>query len=158
MRSIGAPIGAPAHPSMRVRRPRFWRPLRLLRADPLHRTGWRFVNEQAVNQLSRLLGNNQQPTIAGGDKPLVDLMVEHLPQRIEKAVYVEQTHRLGVDAQLDPGDRLEQFFQRAETAGQGDEGVGQLGHARLALVHRLNDFDAANRLPGDLFGRKRARG
>ena len=38
-------------------------------------------------------------------------------------------------AELRPGQLLDQFFQRADAAGQRDEGVGALEHDALALVH-----------------------
>ena len=43
--------------------------------------------------------------------------------------------------QLAPGQNFAEFLEGAEAAGQGDETVGQLGHARLAGVHRIDDFD-----------------
>ncbi|MNV77301.1 hypothetical protein D3C71_1707130 [compost metagenome] len=43
-------------------------------------------------------------------------------------------------AELSPGPRLEQLFQGAEPAGQGDEGVAELGHAGLARMHAVDHF------------------
>ena len=54
------------------------------------------------------------------------------------AVHVEQRTGLAVPAELGPGPHLEQLVQRAEAAGQRDEGVGELGHEGLALVHRVH--------------------
>ena len=39
-----------------------------------------------------------------------------------------------------PGPGLEQLLERARGAGQRDEGVGEVGHHGLALVHRLHDL------------------
>src|SRR5919206_2923312 len=56
-------------------------------------------------------------------------------QRLPEPVDVHQDGRLGVQAEHAPGPGLEQLLQRAGRAGQRDEGVGELGHAGLALVH-----------------------
>ena len=58
-------------------------------------------------------------------------------QRVVVAVDVEQADRLVVVAELAPGPDLEQFLERADAAGQGDEGVAAFGHHLLALVHGL---------------------
>ncbi len=44
-----------------------------------------------------------------------------------------------LDLELVPGQHLKKLVGRAEAAGQGDEGVGQLGHQSLALVHVGDD-------------------
>jgi len=38
-----------------------------------------------------------------------------------------------------PGDLLDQFLERADTARKGDETVGMLEHRALALMHILRD-------------------
>lgn len=86
----------------------------------------------------------------GADEAFVDQVVEEGQQRIVETVHFEQAQRLGVVAQLAPGPDLEQLFQGAEPAGQGDEGVGQLGHARLARVHAVYHFQAGQALVADL--------
>ena len=53
-------------------------------------------------------------------------------------------------AEDQPGPRLEQLLDRAETAGQGHEAVGQPGHLVLALVHRADDFELGQRQVGDV--------
>ena len=45
---------------------------------------------------------------------------------------------LACNPELRPGEDLEQLVGRPEAAGQGDEGVGAVGHDGLALVHRLD--------------------
>src|SRR5207249_7025371 len=50
----------------------------------------------------------------------------------------EHTDGLRVDPALRPGQDFEGPLEGAETAGQRDEPVGQLGHRRLALVHRAD--------------------
>ena len=62
-------------------------------------------------------------------------MREQRDQRFPEAVDVGEQHRLGVPAELLPGHLLDQFLQRADAAGQGDERVGAFEHQPLALVH-----------------------
>ena len=53
----------------------------------------------------------------------------------QKPVDVGEQDRFGVAAELLPGQLLDQFFQRADAAGQGHERIGALEHQPLALVH-----------------------
>ena len=66
-------------------------------------------------------------------------VVEHLDQRIEVARDVEHAARPRVDPELGPGDDFEQFLEGAEPARERHECIGELGHQRLALVHRVHD-------------------
>ena len=77
-------------------------------------------------------------------------MVEEGDHPVPEAVDVEQGERLGVIAERVPAPRLEQFVERADAAGNGDEGVGQLGHHRLALVHVGDDVELGEAGMGDL--------
>ena len=113
--------------------------------------------EQAIDERGRLIFNDEQPAVPVCDKPLLDLVGKHLAQRIEEAVYIEQAHRLVVDAQLDPGDRLEQLFQCTNAPRQGDKCVCKLCHAGFALVHGLDDLKMTDRFAGYLLGSKRTR-
>ncbi|MNM90397.1 hypothetical protein D3C81_1026570 [compost metagenome] len=77
-------------------------------------------------------------------------MVEEGQQRVVEAVYLQQAERLAVVAELAPGPYLEQFLQGSQAAGQGDEGVAQLGHARLARVHAIHYFQTGQTVVADL--------
>ena len=57
----------------------------------------------------------------------------------QKPLDVGEQDRLLVAAELRPGHLLDQLFQRADAAGQRDEGVGALEHDALALVHVARD-------------------
>ena len=73
------------------------------------------------------------------------------------ALHVQQRARLSVQAELGPGVDLEQLLERAEPAGKSDEGVRQLRHQRLALVHRAHDAHVRDLRVGDLPVHERAR-
>ncbi len=61
--------------------------------------------------------------------------LEQSEQRVPIAVDIHEHDRLGVLAELRPGELLDELFQRAETAGQRHEGVGLDEHQMLALMH-----------------------
>ena len=53
-------------------------------------------------------------------------------------------------AKLRPRHRLEELLERADAARHGDERVGQVGHHRLARVHRVDDAQVGDAGVGDL--------
>src|SRR5690606_25117535 len=71
------------------------------------------------------------------------------PQPAVEAIHLQQAQWLGMVAKLAPGPDLEQLFQGAEPAGQGDEGVGQFGHACLARVHTVHHFQVGQATVAD---------
>ena len=83
-------------------------------------------------------------------KPCRDGVAHEGEQVIEEAVDVEDAAGLGVDAELGPGHRLHELLVGAEATRQHDEGVGQLGHACLALVHGGDHVEVAQGVMGDL--------
>ena len=84
-------------------------------------------------------GSRPRPAVARAAprdmKPLAVDMIHEGDHPVPEAGDVEQGERLGVIAERVPAPRLEQFVERADAAGHGDEGVGKVGHLRLALVH-----------------------
>ena len=56
-------------------------------------------------------------------------------------------------AELRPGQDLEQLLERPDAARQRDEAVRQLGHQRLALVHRADDAQLGQPAVGRARGR-----
>ena len=62
-------------------------------------------------------------------------MPHEADERRPEAGNVEQGERLGVIAKRVPRPRFEHLVERADAAGQADEGVAQLGHLGLALMH-----------------------
>ena len=94
---------------------------------------------------------------SGLQEPLVARAVEEPLEQVVVAADVEEPDRLEVDAEHRPGQRLDDLLERPEAAGQGDEGIGQLGHPRLALVHRLDDLQLREAAVADLARPQRAR-
>src|SRR5918997_1681992 len=69
----------------------------------------------------------------------VDHLVEDREQRVVVAGDVQQAARLGVLAELGPGQDLEELLEGAVAPGEGDEALRELGHLGLALVNGSND-------------------
>ena len=74
-------------------------------------------------------------------------------QRPPEAADVGDQHRLGMTRELDPGHLLDEFFQRADAAGQRDEGVRALEHQALAGVHVGHDDVLLRRAQRGIVGR-----
>ena len=66
-------------------------------------------------------------------------MLEEREQRRPISGDVDDDERLVVQAELPPGDHLDGLVERAEAARQHGEGVGDLEHALLALMHAADD-------------------
>ena len=60
-------------------------------------------------------------------------------QIIVIAIDIEQTKRVWMLTELTPGPDFKQLFHRSDTAGHGDEPLGELHHHRLARMHGFND-------------------
>ena len=89
-------------------------------------------------QVVEVVADGQQRAHLRAQEALLHGVVEEGDERLVVARHVQQPQRLGVDAQLRPGVDLEELLERADAAGQRDEGVGELRHERLALVHRAD--------------------
>jgi hypothetical protein len=61
-----------------------------------------------------------------------------------------------VESELRPGVDLEQLLEGPDPAGQRDEGLRQLRHQRLALVHRADHAHVGHVAMGDLPVHERA--
>ncbi|KAJ1684399.1 hypothetical protein LUZ63_020154 [Rhynchospora breviuscula] len=94
--------------------------------------------------------DEQHVGVVAGEEPGGDRVVEERHQRVPVARDVEQPDRLVVDAQLQPGERLEQLLERSRAAGQHHEAVGLVHHPQLALVHRADDVQLAQPGVADL--------
>src|SRR5262249_39396845 len=62
-----------------------------------------------------------------------------------------------LNSQLRPSDGLAELFQRAITAGKGNEGIGEICHERLALVHGLDYMQLGHAAMADFAMHQRLR-
>ncbi len=77
-------------------------------------------------------------------------VVEVSDERTEEPADVERTDRLAMEPELRPRQDLGQLLERAETARQRQERVGQLGHDGLPLVERRDDPELRDAAMGQL--------
>ena len=66
-------------------------------------------------------------------------VIEQRAERLPEILDIGEQHRLPVAAELHPGHLLDDLLQRADAAGQRDEGVRHLEHLAFALVHVAGD-------------------
>src|SRR5690606_14335664 len=139
-------VHAPAAPaacaaSLHYAAPLLIDPLARLRRLVIPHPRQHFIDVAAMPQV-RALGRVQEA--------LLDHAVDHADQRGIEAFDVQEGAGLVADAQLAPGQHLEDLLHGAEAAGQGDEGVGELEHAHLAFVHGAHDLQLGQAAVGDL--------
>ena len=106
--------------------------------DPLRARRRAPAPERLDQRLGALL-DHEHLAVLGGDEALGHGVVEERGELGVVAAHVEQPERLGVQPELRPGVDLEQLLERAHPARERDEPVRELGHQRLALVHRADD-------------------
>ncbi len=95
------------------------------------------------------VGDEENGALAVGEHALFDAVVEEGEQGVVEAVGVEQKDGLGVEFEGVPGEDFEEFFERAEAAGEGDEGAGALADEGLAGVHGVGDVEFSEGGVGD---------
>ncbi len=78
----------------------------------------------AVRAAGRRPVDDQQVPVLGPDEPSSRRVAQELEQPVEVARDVDDADRLGVQLQLQPGQHLEHFLERAVAAGQHDERIG----------------------------------
>src|SRR5436305_4893242 len=77
-------------------------------------------------------------------------MIEELQQPVPKAFNIQKPTGFDLNTKLRPGKNLREFFQRAETAGKGNEGVREISHHGFALVHGLDGMQFGESAVTDL--------
>lgn len=69
----------------------------------------------------------------------IDDVLHQVPERRIESVLIDDDNGLAVQAELTPGQDLDQFVERADAAGQDTEAIRAADHLRLPLVHRVHD-------------------
>ena len=90
-------------------------------------------------------------SVARGQKPGFDRIVEKAQQGIEKAAHIQQADGFFVEPELAPSPDFEELFERAEPARQRNESVGSLGHLPFAIVHVGHDTKLTQLAVGHFF-------
>ena len=88
------------------------------------------------------------------DEVFGDGVVEEGEEGVVETGDVQQAVGFAVKAELRPGEDFGEFLEGAEAAGQGDEGIRQLGHESLALVHGGDDAEVFESAVRNFFGNK----
>lgn len=109
--------------------------LAVLGVGPLRHRGRGLVPQEGVEKLLGPGRHLKQVNVFLLDEPLLTGMSHPGQERVEEPADVEQADGLPVDAQLRPGEDLEQLVQRPEAARQRHEGVAAVGHQRFTLVY-----------------------
>src|SRR5581483_2135770 len=78
------------------------------------------VRLELVEQPPGIVVHQDEVPVLLGHEPLAHGMVQEAVQRVEVAGHVQHPAGLGVEAELGPGDDLEELLQGAEPARQGD--------------------------------------
>jgi hypothetical protein len=83
-------------------------------------------------------------------EPALGNLIEERDQTVIEAPHVQEGTRLPMVPELRPRPHLEQLLEGPDPAWQRHEAIGQLGHERLALVHRSDHAKVAEPVVGDL--------
>src|ERR1017187_1818318 len=105
---------------------------------------------QCPQQLRSRLTRQHQPSVLRLQKSLLHRMVEHRQQRSVIPQDIQDAAGLRMQAELRPSHRLAELLQSPEPARQRDERVRQVGHERLAFVHRVHNVKLSQPLVPDL--------
>src|SRR5207249_2356241 len=100
------------------------KPSRIVRAGPADYGRGRLVAGEGGEQAVDGLAPDEEAAVRGPHEAVLHRAVHERHEGREVAFHVQQADRLAVDAELAPGDRLEQLVERAEAPGQRDESVG----------------------------------
>src|SRR5262245_11222431 len=130
------------------------RPLGLCRVEPDGRRGRRPPREEPVQQGRGRPLDQEERRVLGPDEALLLGVLEQGEEPGPVAADVDQADRLLVNAELGPGEDLEDLLERPEAARQRHEAVRERRHHGLALVHRAHQMqrgepDVRVLLPGE---------
>ena len=84
-------------------------------------------------------GGGPQAGVVGGEEAGGDVGLQGGEEGVVEAVGVEYHDVAVVEAELAVADDFGEFFEGADAAGQGDDGLRQAGHSGFARVHGVGD-------------------
>ena len=102
-----------------------------------------------VHSLLRVGGELEEVAVFGLEEAGLDYGVEEGEEGVPEVGGVDEDDGFGVEAELGPRDGLEHFFEGAVASGEDEEGVSEMDHAGLALVHGGNELEGGEGLVGD---------
>ncbi len=107
--------------------------------------------DEVPQQDGGLMLDDDQGAMFRADELRFDAVIDLGEERIVKAVNVQQAAGLAMETELRPGEHFAKFFERAVTAGQGNETIGQISHHGFAVVHGMNDAQISESIMGEFF-------
>lgn len=106
-----------------------------------------------------MVGNPQLVEVGIGIEPISAGMAQEVEKGLIKAFGIDDPDRLTVLFEFEPGHLLKEFLVGPDAAGEGDKGVGEFAHERLALMHGvdhaeigkfgMNDLEAVHEMRND---------
>lgn len=95
--------------------------------------------------------HEEQLSVGGFEKARLDAAIEEMQEAVIVAVDVENADGFLMEAELCPGEDLKEFIEGSIGSGQGDEGIGEIGHQRFAFMHGFDDVEPGQFLMGNFF-------
>ncbi len=77
----------------------------------------------------------------GFNELAVDGVVDEGEEIVVKSGDIKEAERFHMEAELAPGEDFAEFLESSETAGEGDEAVGEFSHEGFAFVHGIDDAE-----------------
>src|SRR5215213_10477009 len=95
----------------------------------------RDVRRHAIEKLVRVFATQNELAMLVPGESLLNLGINHRQQTVPETGDVEQRARLGVQAELRPGQRLEELLERAISTRKRQKSIREARHQRFATVH-----------------------
>ena len=101
---------------------------------------WRSIGRHSIKESRCVVINKKQFASVGAHESFLSHVIKKRDERFPVLGHVEQGDGFRVYAQVAPRPCFEEFFERANATGHGDEAVGEFGQHRFAFVHGVDDM------------------